>query len=60
MTTTMTISPTTAPNLCDALGLETDSFNRFLTRKDEALAQKDAEAEQRARQALLAELVWAE
>ncbi len=56
----MNISPTTAPSLCDALGLEADSFNRFLTRKDEALAQKDAEAEQRARQALMAELVWAE
>jgi hypothetical protein len=60
MTQTMTISPTTAPSLCDALGLESDSFDRFLTRKDQALAQKEAEAEQRAREALLAKLVWAE
>ena len=57
---TMTRSPITAPSLCDALGLESDSFDRFLTRKDQAHAQKEAKAEQRAREALLAKLVWAE
>ena len=56
----MIISPTTAPSLCDALGLESDSFDRFLTRKDQAHVQKEAEAEQRAREALLTKLVWAE
>lgn len=56
----MTLSPTTAPSLCDALGLEPDSFDRFLTLKAQAHAQKEAEAEHRAREALLARLVWME
>ena len=56
----MLMCSTEMPLLCDVLGLEADSFTRFLTRKDEAFAQKNAEAEQRARQALQAELVWAE
>ena len=56
----MTIKPTTAPSLCDALGLESDSFDRFRARNDQAHAQKEAKAEQRAREALLAKLVWAE
>lgn len=56
----ITHCPTTSPRLCDALGLDTDSFSRFLSRKDEAFDQSSAEAEQRARRALLAELLWAE
>jgi hypothetical protein len=56
----ITHCPTTSPRLCDALGLETDSFDRFLTQKDEAFFQRNAEAEQYARQALVAELLWAE
>lgn len=53
----MTIGPTTALSLCGALGLKADSFDRFLSRNDQAHAQKEAEAEQRARMALLAKLV---
>jgi hypothetical protein len=52
--------PTTAPRLCDALGLAADSYERFLTRKDAAFAQRNADAEQNVRQALLNELLWAE
>lgn len=56
----MFLGPTTAPSLCDALGLEPDSFDHFLTLKAQAHAQKEAKAEQRAREAPLAKLVWAE
>jgi hypothetical protein len=50
----------TAPSLCEAMGLDADAFHQFLAQKDLALAQKDANAEQYARKALLAEMAWAE
>jgi hypothetical protein len=53
-------NPKEAPLLCDVLGMDTDSYERFLTSKKEALAQVDAQVEQRIRESLRAELVWAQ
>ena len=51
-------TPNGAPLLCDVLGLDSGSYDRFLTSKTEALKKVDANAETRIREALLAELVW--
>ncbi len=51
-------TPDGAPLLCDVLGLDAGSYDRFLTSKTEALKKVDANAETRIREALLAEMVW--